>query len=125
MVAAGYVLYGSATMVVLSTGQNVNGFMLDPSVGEFVLTHPNMRCPSKGKVYSINEGYAAAWSKGVSEYVRTRKFPEEGKKVMAQRYVGSMVADVHRTLLNGGIFMYPATKDAPNGKLRLLCGYNR
>lgn len=79
-----------------------------------------MKCPKKGKIYSVNEGYAAKWSKGVSEYVRTRKFPEAGKAAMAQRYVGSMVADVHRTLLNGGIFMYPGTTDAPNGKLRLL-----
>jgi fructose-1,6-bisphosphatase I len=121
MVAAGYALYGSATMVVLSThGSGVNGFTLDPSVGEFLLTNPKMSIPSKGKIYSINEGYAKKWSKGISEYIRTRKFPEEGKSAMGQRYVGSMVADVHRTLLYGGIFMYPATTDAPNGKLRLM-----
>ncbi|EPB74360.1 fructose-1,6-bisphosphatase [Ancylostoma ceylanicum] len=120
MVAAGYALYGSATMVVLTTGNGVNGFTLDPSIGEFILTHPNMRCKPKGAIYSLNEGYAAAWSKGVAEYIRTRKFPEPGKKAMAQRYVGSMVADVHRTLLNGGIFLYPATASSPNGKLRLL-----
>uniref|UniRef100_A0A0N5CGY2 Fructose-1,6-bisphosphatase isozyme 2 n=1 Tax=Strongyloides papillosus TaxID=174720 RepID=A0A0N5CGY2_STREA len=120
LLAGGYCLYGSATIVVLTTGHGVNGFMLDPAIGEFILTNPRMKCPSKGKIYSINEGYAAKWSKGVSEYVRTRKFPEEGKKSMGQRYVGSMVADVHRTLLNGGIFMYPATTDAPKGKLRIL-----
>ncbi|CAB3399244.1 unnamed protein product [Caenorhabditis bovis] len=120
LVAAGYCLYGSATMVVLSTGHGVNGFMLDPSLGEFILTHRHMKVPEVGKVYSINEGYAKHWSKGLTEYVRTRKFPEEGKKGMNQRYVGSMVADIHRTILNGGIFLYPATKDAPNGKLRLL-----
>lgn len=120
MVAAGYALYGSATMVVLSTGDGVNGFTLDPSVGEFILTNPNMKCPSKGKIYSLNEGYAKKWSKGVAEYVNTRKFPVNGKSAMGQRYVGSMVADVHRTLLYGGIFMYPATSDAPKGKLRLL-----
>uniref|UniRef100_A0A7E4ZSF5 Fructose-1,6-bisphosphatase isozyme 2 n=1 Tax=Panagrellus redivivus TaxID=6233 RepID=A0A7E4ZSF5_PANRE len=120
LVAAGYCLYGSACMVVLSTGHGVNGFQLDPSIGEFILTNPNMECPKKGKIYSLNEGYAKKWSKGVSEYVRTRKFPEEGKSAMGQRYVGSMVADVHRTILNGGIFLYPATTDAPNGKLRLL-----
>ncbi|KAH7732191.1 FBP-1 protein [Aphelenchoides avenae] len=121
MVAAGYALYGSATMVVLSTnGSGVNGFTLDPSVGEFMLTNPNMQCPKKGKIYSINEGYAKKWSKGITEYIRTRKFPEEGKSALGQRYVGSMVADVHRTLLYGGIFMYPATSDAPNGKLRLM-----
>jgi fructose-1,6-bisphosphatase I len=120
MVAAGYALYGSATMIVISLGHGVNGFMLDPNIGEFILTHRNMQIPKKGKVYSINEGYAKKWSKGVSEYVRTRKFPENGKSAMGQRYVGSMVADVHRTLLNGGIFMYPATTDAVSGKLRLL-----
>ncbi|CAD5216426.1 unnamed protein product [Bursaphelenchus okinawaensis] len=120
MVAAGYALYGSATMVVLGTGDGVHGFTLDPSVGEFILTNPNMKCPKKGKIYSLNEGYAKKWSKGVSEYVHTRKHPEQGKSAMGQRYVGSMVADVHRTLLYGGIFMYPATSDAPNGKLRLL-----
>ncbi|KAK6766219.1 hypothetical protein RB195_025863 [Necator americanus] len=120
MVAAGYCLYGSATMVVLSTGRGVNGFMLDPSIGEFILTNPKMKMPEKGKYYSINEGYAKHWPKALTEYVHSRKFPEPGKKGMAQRYVGSMVADVHRTLLNGGIFLYPATADAPKGKLRYL-----
>ena len=120
MVAAGYALYGSATMVVLSTGDGVNGFTLDPSIGEFILTHPNMKCKPRGSIYSINEGYAKTWSKGIAEYVRTRKEPEPGKKVYGQRYVGSMVADVHRTLLNGGIFLYPPTASAPSGKLRLL-----
>jgi fructose-1,6-bisphosphatase I len=120
LVAAGYCLYGSACMVVLSTGHGVNGFQLDPSLGEFILTNPNMQCPTKGKIYSLNEGYAKKWSKGISEYIRTRKFPEQGKSAMGQRYVGSMVADVHRTLLNGGIFLYPGTTDAPKGKLRLL-----
>lgn len=120
MVAAGYALYGSATMVVLSTPGRVDGFTLDPSIGEFILTNPAMKVPKRGKIYSINEGYAKKWSKGVSEYIQSRKFPEEGKSAYGQRYVGSMVADVHRTLLYGGIFMYPATSDAPNGKLRLL-----
>jgi len=120
MVAAGYALYGSATMVVLSTPGSVNGFTLDPSIGEFILTNPSMKCPKKGKIYSLNEGYAKKWSKGITEYIHSRKFPTEGKSIYAQRYVGSMVADVHRTLLYGGIFMYPATSDAPNGKLRLL-----
>ncbi|GMR33412.1 hypothetical protein PMAYCL1PPCAC_03607, partial [Pristionchus mayeri] len=120
MVAAGYALYGSACMVVLSTGDGVNGFTLDPSIGEFILTHPDMKCKPRGSIYSINEGYAQTWSKGIAEYIRTRKFPEAGKKVYGQRYVGSMVADVHRTLLNGGIFLYPPTASAPSGKLRLL-----
>uniref|UniRef100_A0AC35F6E7 Fructose-bisphosphatase n=1 Tax=Panagrolaimus sp. PS1159 TaxID=55785 RepID=A0AC35F6E7_9BILA len=117
LVAAGYCLYGSACMVVLSTGHGVNGFQLDPSIGEFILTNPNMQCPTKGKIYSLNEGYAKKWSKGVSEYVRTRKFPEQEKSEMGQRYVGLMIADVHRTLLNGRIFLYPGTSDAPKGKL--------
>ncbi|KAK6038983.1 fructose-1,6-bisphosphatase [Cooperia oncophora] len=102
MVAAGYALYGSATIVVLTSGNGVNGFTLDPAIGEFILTHPNMKCKSKGSIYSLNEGYANTWSKGIAEYIRTRKDPPPGKKAMGQRYVGSMVADVHRTLLNGG-----------------------
>jgi fructose-1,6-bisphosphatase I len=120
LVAAGYALYGSATMVVLALGKHVNGFTLDPSVGEFILTNPDMKCPSRGKIYSINEGYTKKWSKGVTEYIHAKKYPESGKSAYGQRYVGSMVADVHRTLLYGGIFMYPATSDAPSGKLRLL-----
>jgi len=120
MVAAGYALYGSATMVVLSTGDGVNGFTLDPAIGEFILTHRNMKCKSRGSVYSINEGYAKDWSKGISEYIHSKKFPSPGKKAYGQRYVGSMVADVHRTLLNGGIFLYPATASSPKGKLRVL-----
>ncbi|XP_076336849.1 fructose-1,6-bisphosphatase 1-like isoform X2 [Tachypleus tridentatus] len=119
IVAAGYALYGSATMVVLSTGNGVNGFMLDPAIGEFILTDPNMTMKPRGKYYSINEGYAGLWDKAVTEYVRRKKYPKNGKPYGA-RYIGSMVADVHRTLKYGGIFMYPATKDSPNGKLRLL-----
>jgi len=119
-VAAGYALYGSATMMVLSTGNGVNGFMLDPSIGEFVLTDRDMRIKPRGKIYSLNEGYAEAWSKGLQEYVKEKKSTAGGKKAYGQRYIGSMVADVHRTLKYGGIFMYPATKDAPGGKLRLL-----
>jgi len=119
VVAAGYCLYGSATMMVLSIGQGVNGFMLDPAIGEFVLTEKNMRVPAKGKIYSINEGYTYMWDEAIKEYVRQKKDPSYGKPYGA-RYVGSMVADVHRTLKYGGIFMYPATKDAPKGKLRLM-----
>jgi len=118
-IAAGYALYGSATAMVLSTGNGVNGFMLDPAIGEFILTDPDMRVPTRGKIYSINEGYAATWDDAVREYVDSKKNPKNGKPYGA-RYVGSMVADVHRTLKYGGIFMYPATKDAPKGKLRLL-----
>ncbi|RWS08945.1 fructose-1:6-bisphosphatase 1-like protein, partial [Dinothrombium tinctorium] len=119
LVAAGYALYGSATMVVLSFGDCVNGFMLDPAIGEFVLTDPNIKIPKRGKIYSINEGYESQWDEAVKEYVKSKKYPSKGKPYGA-RYVGSMVADVHRTLKYGGIFMYPTTKDAPKGKLRLL-----
>jgi len=114
-VAAGYALYGSATMMVISTGNGVNGFMLDPSIGEFVLTDPNMRVKDKGKIYSLNEGYANLWDPAVKEFVEGKKAKKAGA-----RYIGSMVADVHRTLKYGGIFMYPATSDSPKGKLRLL-----
>ncbi|XP_068622588.1 fructose-1,6-bisphosphatase 1 [Battus philenor] len=121
LVAAGYALYGSATMMVLTLGKGkgVNGFMYDPSLGEFILTDPNMRIPEKGNIYSINEGYAAEWEKGLANYIESKKRPKTGKAYGA-RYVGSMVADVHRTIKYGGIFMYPATKSAPKGKLRLL-----
>jgi len=115
IVAAGYALYGSATMMVISTGNGVNGFMLDPSIGEFVLTDPNMRIKDKGKIYSLNEGYANLWDPAIAEYVKGKKAKKAGA-----RYIGSMVADVHRTIKYGGIFMYPATVDAPKGKLRLL-----
>ncbi|XP_074598023.1 fructose-1,6-bisphosphatase isoform X2 [Brevipalpus obovatus] len=117
MVAGGYALYGSATMIVLSLGRGVHGFMLDPSIGEFILTDPDMKVPRRGKIYSINEGYEAQWDDVVKEYVKNKKHP---KVTYGARYVGSMVSDVHRTLKYGGIFMYPATKDSPNGKLRLL-----
>jgi len=114
-VAAGYALYGSATMMVISIGSGVNGFMLDPSIGEFVLTDPDMKIKERGKIYSLNEGYANLWDPAVKEYVTLKK-----EKKAGARYIGSMVADVHRTIKYGGIFMYPATSDSPNGKLRLL-----
>ncbi|KAH8410086.1 hypothetical protein KR009_005838 [Drosophila setifemur] len=123
LVAAGYALYGSATAIVLGLGatsvNGVNGFTYDPAIGEFILTEPNMQVPEKGKIYSINEGYASDWEAGVFNYVAAKKDPTKGKPYGA-RYVGSMVADVHRTIKYGGIFIYPATKSAPNGKLRLL-----
>lgn len=118
-VAAGYALYGSATMVVLSLGTGVNCFMLDPSIGEFLLTDKDIKIKPKGKIYSINEGYEKYWDEAVREYVISKKRPSTGKPYGA-RYIGSMVADVHRTLVYGGIFMYPATSEAPKGKLRLL-----
>jgi fructose-1,6-bisphosphatase I len=122
---AGYAVYGSACMLVLATREGVNGFTLDPSIGEFILTSPNMKMPELGakgsqKIYSINEGYAKYWDKATTEYVNSKKFPEGKDKPFANRYVGSMVADVHRTLLYGGVFMYPATKEAKDGKIRLL-----
>ncbi|RMD46449.1 MAG: class 1 fructose-bisphosphatase [Aquificota bacterium] len=115
-IAAGYVIYGSSTMFVFSTGNGVNGFTLDPSVGMFLLSHPDMKLPEKGKIYSINEANTKKWiNKGLKEYVEALK--EEG---YTTRYIGSMVADVHRTLIKGGMFGYPADKKNTNGKLRLL-----
>jgi len=120
IVAAGYALYGSATMIVLSVGTGVNSFMLDPAIGEFLLIDRNMKVKPRGKIYSINEGYASTWPEPVRKYIDSLKNPKSGKSPYGARYVGSMVADVHRTLKYGGIFAYPATKDAPDGKLRLL-----
>merc|ERR1719232_634489 len=117
IVASGYALYGSATMMVLSVNNEVNGFMLDPAIGEFVLTDPKMTIPKRGKIYSVNEGYEKKWEPAVLEYVKGKK---EGAKPYGARYIGSMVADVHRTIKYGGIFLYPRTADAPNGKLRVL-----
>jgi fructose-1,6-bisphosphatase I len=121
-VAAGYVLYGSSTMLVYTTGHgHVDGFTLDPSIGEFLLSHPDIRIPEKGKIYSCNEGYRNLMFDGTRRFL---EYLQETDKATARpysaRYVGSMVADVHRTLLYGGIFMYPGTERAPGGKLRLL-----
>ncbi|CAH3042307.1 unnamed protein product [Porites lobata] len=120
-VAAGYALFGSATMVVLTTGNGVNGFTLDPSIGEFVLTNPNIKMKPRGKaIYSVNEGNACLFDDSVTKYLESIKFPKDGKTPYAARYVGSMVSDMHRTLVYGGIFMYPGNKKSPRGKLRLL-----
>jgi len=119
-VASGYSLYGSATMLVLTTGQGVNGFTLDPSIGEFLLTDVDMKIKPRGKIYSLNEGYAAQWGEPLQNYIKSLKFPAEGKSAYGSRYIGSMVADVHRTIKYGGIFMYPANKGSPSGKLRIL-----
>ena len=113
-VAAGYVLYGSSTLFVYTTGKGVHGFTLDPSVGEFLLSHPNLRMPARGTSYSINEGNSASWDTGTAAYIQHLKSRE---KPYSLRYVGTLVADFHRTLLRGGIFLYPA---APKPKLRLL-----
>ncbi|KAM7474671.1 hypothetical protein LguiB_021914 [Lonicera macranthoides] len=120
MLAAGYCMYGSSCTLVLSTGNGVNGFTLDPSLGEFILTHPNIKIPRKGKIYSINEGNAKYWDKPTARYVDKCKFPRDGSSPKSLRYIGSMVADVHRTLLYGGTFLYPADTKSPNGKLRVL-----
>ncbi|XP_014514574.1 fructose-1,6-bisphosphatase, cytosolic [Vigna radiata var. radiata] len=120
MVAAGYCMYGSSCTLVLSTGAGVNGFTLDPSLGEFILTHPGIKIPNKGKIYSVNEGNAKHWDGPTTAYVEKCKFPEDGSSPKSLRYIGSMVADVHRTLLYGGIFLYPGDKKNPNGKLRVL-----
>lgn len=119
MICAGYALYGSATMIVLATEDGVNGFMLDPAIGEFILTEPDMKIKPRGKIYSVNEGYASMWNPAVTEYVDNKKNPKTGKPY-GSRYIGSMVADVHRTIQYGGIFMYPASSASPSGKLRLL-----
>lgn len=121
MVAAGYALYGAANVIVLSTGEAPDIFMLDPSIGEFILTDSNVKIKEKGKYYSINEGYTKYWDGPTKEFVDCCKFPAEPhEKPMNARYIGSMVADVHRTLVYGGIFAYPANKNSTKGKLRLL-----
>lgn len=120
-VAAGYVLYGSSMMFVYSTGHGVHGFTLDPSVGEFLLSHENIRVPRKGTIYSTNEGNFARWSKGMQRYVEWLKQEDApGGRPYSSRYVGSLVADVHRTLLYGGLYCYPGDTKNTNGKLRLM-----
>lgn len=114
-VASGYVVYGSSTMLVYTTGKGVNGFTLDPSIGEFCLSHPEIQIPQQGKIYAVNQSAYNKFDKPVQTFID--ECMEQGHRF---RYVGSMVADVHRTLIKGGIFMYPATPSAPNGKLRLL-----
>ncbi|CAL5185434.1 unnamed protein product [Lathyrus oleraceus] len=120
MLAAGYCMYGSSCTLVISTGSGVNGFTLDPSLGEFILTHPDIKIPKKGKIYSVNEGNAKNWDGPTAAYVEKCKFPTDGSSAKSLRYIGSMVADVHRTLLYGGVFLYPADKKSPSGKLRVL-----
>jgi fructose-1,6-bisphosphatase I len=121
-IAAGYVVYGSSTMLVYSTGHGVHGFTLDPSIGEFLLSHPNMRFPTPGKrIYSVNEGNYGSWTDGQRAFVDHLKGVDGGNsKPFSSRYIGSLVADFHRNLLYGGIFMYPGDRKNPNGKLRLL-----
>jgi fructose-1,6-bisphosphatase I len=115
LVAAGYILYSSSVIFMLSIGHGVQGFSLDPAIGEFVLTHPDVRVPERGKIYSFNEANSDNWDPVLQEYIRSMK-----KKGYSSRYIGSLVGDVHRTLIYGGVFGYPGDKKNPNGKLRLL-----
>lgn len=120
-VAAGYIVYGSSTMLVYATRRGVNGFTLDPSIGEFCMSHPNIKCPEFGKIYSVNHGNFYQYSEKVQKYIQVcQKKDKTNGGPYTQRYIGSMVADVHRNLIKGGIFMYPGTTDKPKGKLRLL-----
>ncbi|KAF2089625.1 inositol phosphatase [Saccharata proteae CBS 121410] len=125
LVASGFTMYGaSAQLVITMKGGPVNGFTMDSSLGEFILTHPNMRLPDKRSIYSVNEGNSLYWEEPVKEYIDSLKYPGDNGKPYSARYIGSMVADAYRTLLYGGIFAYPADKKSPKGKLRILyeCG---
>ncbi|MEO7264195.1 MAG: class 1 fructose-bisphosphatase [Ferruginibacter sp.] len=120
-VAAGYIVYGSSTMLVYATRRGVNGFTLDQSIGEFSLSHPDIQCPEFGKIYSVNHGNFFQYQQPVKEYITNcQKKDKTNGGPYTQRYIGSMVSDVHRNLIKGGIFMYPGTTDKPKGKLRLL-----
>lgn len=120
-VASGYVVYGSSTMLVYTTGRGVNGFTLDPSVGEFFLSHPNIRIPEVGGIYSVNESRYPLWKPGTRKYIDyLKEHDPETARPKTSRYIGSLVADFHRNLLKGGIFLYPEDRKNPNGKLRLL-----
>jgi fructose-1,6-bisphosphatase I len=114
-VAAGYVLYGSSTMLVYTTGHGVNGFTYEPSLGEYFLSHPDMKMPEEGKIYSVNEGSANSFTQPMKSYLQYCKDQQ-----YSARYIGSLVADFHRNMLKGGIYIYPATAKDPNGKLRLM-----
>ena len=121
MVAAGYIIYGSSTMLVYTVGRGVNGFTLDPSLGEFCLSHPNIKTPASGKIYSINEGNYEKFPVGIKKYIKyCQEKDAKPNRPYTSRYIGSLVADFHRNMLKGGVFMYPSTDSHPNGKLRLL-----
>ena len=120
-IAAGYILYGSSTMLVYTTGQGVHGFTLDPTIGEFLLSHPDIRSPEVGKYYSVNESHWNKWEPGIQRVVGAFKNGDGGRvNAKNARYIGSLVADFHRNLLSGGVFLYPADSTSPAGKLRLL-----
>jgi fructose-1,6-bisphosphatase I len=119
-VAAGYVIYGSSTMMVYTTGQGVHGFTLDPQIGEFLLSHPNIKIPDHGRYLSVNDSYEQVWEEDVRALMRRYRGLDGVRDPMSVRYVGSLVADFHRNLLGGGLFAYPANSKNPRGKLRLL-----
>lgn len=120
-VAAGYIIYGSSTMLVYTTGKGVNGFTLDPSIGEFCLSHPDMKIPDDGVIYSINEGNYVHFPEGVKQYIKYCQVEDLAtNRPYTSRYIGAMAADIHRNLIKGGIYIYPTTASSPNGKLRLL-----
>jgi fructose-1,6-bisphosphatase I len=119
MVAAGYIVYGASTMFVYSTGDGVHGFTLDPSIGEFLLSHENIRMPNIPTYYSVNQGYFNRWSPGVQKFTQNLQALTSETRSISMRYVGSLVVDFHRTLLSGGIFYYPSDISKPEGKLRL------
>jgi fructose-1,6-bisphosphatase I len=119
-VAAGYIIYGSSTMLVYTTGQGVHGFTLDPSIGEFLLSHPNIRIPDEGRYLSVNDSYEGQWDEQTKQLMRRYRGLEGDRRPLNVRYVGSLVADFHRNLLGGGVFCYPPNKKNPNGKLRML-----
>jgi len=119
-VAAGYIVYGSSTIMVYTTGKGVYGFTLDPAFGEFLLSHDNMQIPGKGKIYSLNEGNYLYWHKGLKNYIKYLQSDSFSDKPYKARYIGSFVADIHRNLIYGGIFIYPGDKRNPKGKLRIL-----
>lgn len=118
-VAAGYIIYGTSTMLVYTTGHGVNGFTLNPAIGTYYLSHPNMQFPEDGTIYSINEGNYVHFPQGVKDYIKYCQ-AEEGDRPYTSRYIGSLVSDFHRNMIKGGIYMYPKSSKAPNGKLRLL-----
>ncbi|GEM65820.1 fructose-1,6-bisphosphatase class 1 [Sphingobacterium faecium NBRC 15299] len=120
-VAAGYIIYGSSTMLVYTTGNGVNGFTLDPSIGEFCLSHPNMKIPEHGQIYSINEGNYIKFPQAIKNYIKYCQIEDsDTNRPYTSRYIGSMVADIHRNLIRGGVFIYPETLSFPKGKLRLM-----
>ena len=120
-IAAGYVIYGSSTMMVYTTGKGVNGFTLDPSIGAFCLSHPDMHIPEEGNIYAINEGNYYKFPEGIKKYIKyCQEFDEKSGRPYSSRYIGSMVADLHRSLIKGGVFIYPSSFKMPSGKLRLV-----